>query len=137
MECIAYKSDNFQLSYRADLGIGIARWLLEVGESVLHTHYEKMLEVAVAQSCRCWLLDLRRRELNFSVSTGWLLHDFFPHLREALGTPGRVAYVVSPYRLGTVGETTEEVERRFFTLDCQILVTETEKEAYHWLGVGV
>ena len=88
-----YSPDSFSIEYRPDQQLLIGRWLRPVLLEELQTHYEAMLQAALAHdSCRHWLLDVRRRPYRDAAAGQWFGEVFSPRLPQALGRPVVIAY---------------------------------------------
>ena len=85
-----------QLAHRPDLDILLGRWAYQPAPQELPTVYQRMETVALAEHCRFWLQDIRRRTFNDPHTTEWLLNDFFPRMARHLGGRLFVAYLVGP-----------------------------------------
>ena len=85
-----------QLTHRPDLGILLGRWAYQPVQPELPAVYQHVETVALAENCRFWLQDIRRRTLNDPQTTTWLLNDFFPSMARRLGGRLFVAYLVGP-----------------------------------------
>ena len=53
--------DYLEISYRADLDLIIARWLIPIELPKMRQGDQLLLEAARAGNCRRWLLNVRRR----------------------------------------------------------------------------
>ena len=53
--------DYLEISYRADLDLLIARWLIPIELPKMRQGHQLLLEAARAGNCRRWLLNVRRR----------------------------------------------------------------------------
>lgn len=85
--------DSFTLAYLPDQHLLIGRWLRPVSLGELQTHYQELLAAALAHdSCRHWLLDVRRRLINDADAVRWFGEEFGPQLPRLLGRPVVVAY---------------------------------------------
>ncbi|RZK62079.1 MAG: hypothetical protein EOO59_03485 [Hymenobacter sp.] len=89
-----FPSNAFSLEYRADLGLVIGRWLMDLPPPALQGTYEAMLAAAQAHNnCRFWLLDLRRRPVAGPDLNEWFRDQFSPRLAAVLGGPLFTAYL--------------------------------------------
>jgi hypothetical protein len=90
---LTYSAESFSIEYRAEQHLLIGRWLCPVLLEELQTHYEAMLEAALAhEGCRHWLLDVRRRPYRDEAAAQWFGDVFGPRLPQALGRPVVIAY---------------------------------------------
>ncbi|GAB3661083.1 hypothetical protein GCM10027594_31110 [Hymenobacter agri] len=89
-------SPLLELTYRSDLNILVGRWGHQPAPHELPPVYQQVQEMAIAHNCRCWLQDIRRRNLNDPDTARWLLRDFFPEMARRLGGRLYVAYLVGP-----------------------------------------
>jgi hypothetical protein len=90
---ITFSPDSFSLTYLPDEQLLIARWLRPVLLAELQTHYAAVLAAALAHgSCRHWLLDVRRRQINDPEAVQWFGQEFSPRLPTLLGQPVVIAY---------------------------------------------
>ena len=88
---------NFlEISYRADLGLLTGRWLRPIELAELQQGYYLLLEVALANGCRRWLLDVRRRQNTHQIGASWMISTFLPLLGPQLGGRTRLAYLMAP-----------------------------------------
>jgi len=87
-----YSPESFNLDYRSDQLLLIGRWLRPASLAELKTHYQALLDAAVAHNnCRHWLLDVRRRDIHDGDAIGWFA-EFSRQLPTALGQPVVLAY---------------------------------------------
>jgi len=87
-----YSPDSFSLAYRPEQHLLIGRWLRPVSLEELKTHYQALLDAALAHGyCHHWLLDVRRRDIHDGAAIAWFA-DFSQHLPAALGQPVALAY---------------------------------------------
>ena len=88
----SYLPDSFSLEYRADQHLLIGRWLRPVSLEELKTHYQALLDAALAHGhCRHWLLDVRRRDIHDGAALAWFA-GFSQELAAQLGQPVVLAY---------------------------------------------
>lgn len=89
---LPYSPDSFSLEYRPDQHLLIGRWLRPVLFEELKTHYQALLDAALAHDhCRHWLLDVRRRDIHDGAALAWFA-DFSRQLTDLLGRPVVLAY---------------------------------------------
>ena len=88
--------DFLEISYRADLDLLVARWLRPIELPQLQRGYGLLLEAALADNCRRWLLDVRRRLNTHQLGASWMTNTFLPQLGPALGGRTRLAYLLAP-----------------------------------------
>jgi len=89
---LPYSPDSFSIEYRPDQHLLIGRWLRPVSLAELKTHYQALLDAAVAHGhCRHWLLDVRRRDIHDGAAIAWFA-DFGRGLPAVLGQPVALAY---------------------------------------------
>jgi hypothetical protein len=89
---LPYSPDSFSIEYRADQHLLIGRWLRPVSLEELKTHYQALLDAALAHGhCRHWLLDVRRRDIHDGAALAWFA-DFSRQLADLLGRPVVLAY---------------------------------------------
>ena len=91
--------DYLEISYRADLDLLIARWLIPIELPRMQQGYQLLLEAARAGNCRRWLLDVRRRLNTHQVGAQWMVSTFLPQLGVQLGGRTRLAYLLAPVYL--------------------------------------
>lgn len=85
------------LTYRADLGVLLGRWLQQHATAAdLLPSYQHLADMAAATNCRFWLQDLRRRTSPDQQTKEWLLRDYYPGVARRLGQRLYVAYLFSP-----------------------------------------
>ena len=89
---LPYSPESFSIEYRADQHLLIGRWLRPVSLEELKTHYQALLDAALAHGhCRHWLLDVRRRDIHDGAAIAWFA-DFSRRLADLLGQPVVLAY---------------------------------------------
>ena len=88
--------DFLEISYRADLDLLMGRWLRPIELAELQQGYYLLLEVALANECRRWLLDVRRRQNTHQIGASWMISTFLPLLSPQLGGRIRLAYLMAP-----------------------------------------
>ena len=92
LAAFTYSPDSFSIEYRADQHLLIGRWLRPVLLEELKTHYQVLLDAALAHGhCRHWLLDVRRRDIHDGAAIAWFA-DFSRQLTDLLGQPVVLAY---------------------------------------------
>ena len=91
--------DFLEITYRADLGVLVARWLRPVDLAELQAGYEHTLKTAQAGAGRRWLIDVRRRFNTHQVGAQWMVNSLLPRLEPALGGRSRLAYLLAPLYL--------------------------------------
>jgi hypothetical protein len=91
--------DFLEITYRADLGVLVARWLRPVDLAELQAGYEHTLKTAQAGAGRRWLIDVRRRFNTHQVGAQWMVSSLLPRLEPALGGRSRLAYLLAPLYL--------------------------------------
>ncbi|RZK63304.1 MAG: hypothetical protein EOO59_00040 [Hymenobacter sp.] len=107
-----FSSDAFSLEYRADLGLLIGRWLMDLPPPALQGSHEAMLAAAQAHgNCRFWLLDLRRRPVAGPALNAWFRDQFSPRIAAALNGPLLTAYLAGPHQRPATES--DEIERYF------------------------
>jgi len=90
-------SHLLDLTYRADLGVLLGRWLQQPATAAdLLPSYHHLADMAAATNCRFWLQDLRRRTSPDQQTKEWLLRDYYPGVARRLGQRLYVAYLFSP-----------------------------------------
>ncbi|MDJ0364760.1 hypothetical protein QMK33_06320 [Hymenobacter sp. H14-R3] len=88
-----YSPESFTIEHRPEQHLLIGRWLRPVPLQELQTHYEAMLEAALAHnSCWHWLLDVRRRPYRDAAAAQWFGEVYAPRLPQVLGQPVVIAY---------------------------------------------
>ncbi|QJX46973.1 hypothetical protein HMJ29_08515 [Hymenobacter taeanensis] len=92
-------TDFLSLTHRPDLGVLVARWQRQPLPDELHQGYWQILEVALAQQCRFWLIDARRRDNANQQNTPWMMETFFPAVGAQLGHSVYVAFLFAPAHL--------------------------------------
>ncbi|NVO85201.1 hypothetical protein [Hymenobacter terrestris] len=92
-------NDFLDISYRADLGVLVARWFRPVNLPELQAGYEQILTASQAKTCRHWLIDVRRRYNTHQVGAHWMISDLLPRLGPALGGRTKLAYLLAPIYL--------------------------------------
>jgi hypothetical protein len=74
----------------------VGRWGYQPDTSELPHVYQQVEAEALRTQCRFWLQDIRRRTLNDSQTTQWLLNEFFPGMARRLNGRLFIAYLVGP-----------------------------------------
>ena len=130
-----FPSNAFSLEYRADLGLIIGRWLLDLPPPALQGTYEAMLAAAQAYgNCWFWLLDLRRRPVAGPDLNEWFREQFSPRIAAALNGPLFTAYLAGPHqRPATESDEMELYFRREAAVNAFPQLFENEAEAVEWL----
>lgn len=133
-----FSTEAFSLVYRADLGLIIGRWLMDVPPPALQGTYEAMLAAAQAHgNCRFWLLDLRRRPVAGPDLNAWFRDQFSPRIAAALNGPLFTAYLAGPHqRPATESDEMELYFRREAAVRAFPQLFENEVEAVAWLRAG-
>lgn len=133
-----FSATAFSLEYRADLGLIIGRWLLDLPPPALQGTYEAMLAAAQAHgNCRFWLLDLRRRPVAGPDLNAWFRDQFSPRIAAALNGPLFTAYLAGPHqRPATESDAMELYFRREAAVNAFPQLFENESEAVAWLRAG-
>jgi len=84
--------DGFTLDYRPEQHLLVGRWLRPASLAEVQTHYQALLDAALAHGhCRHWLLDVRRRPISDAAAVAWF-GEFSRHLPALLGQPVALAY---------------------------------------------
>ena len=91
--------DFLTISYRSDLDLLVGRWLRPIELAEMQQGYKQLLVAAVANNCRRWLLDVRRRQNTHQIGAQWMLSAFLPLLAPQLGGRTRLAYLMAPVYL--------------------------------------
>jgi hypothetical protein len=94
--------EYLSLTHRPDLGVLVARWLRQPLPEELHQGYWQMLDVALAQQCRYWLVDARRRANANQQNTRWMMETFFPVVGAKLGHSVYLAFLFAPSHLAEI-----------------------------------
>ena len=88
-----YHADSFTLDYRADQHLLVGRWLRPVSLAESQAIYEAVLQAALAHdTCRHWLLDIRRRPATDEALMQWFGEVYAPRLAAAFQAPVYIAY---------------------------------------------
>ncbi|QIL76612.1 hypothetical protein [Hymenobacter sp. HDW8] len=95
-------TDLLHTNYRSDLNMFVGRWGYQPATELLPRAYELLKDNALANGCRFWLQDIRRRTFNDPVITNWLLTEYFPQMSAQLGGRLRVAYLTGPDLLAAI-----------------------------------
>ncbi len=95
-------TDLLHTNYRSDLNMFVGRWGYQPATELLSRAYELLKDNALANGCRFWLQDIRRRTFNDPVITNWLLTEYFPQMSAQLGGRLRVAYLTGPDLLAAI-----------------------------------
>jgi hypothetical protein len=131
--------EYLRLSYRPDLHLLFLRWTRAVSSQEHRAGYAAALELAQAEQCGRWLVDLRVRGLASAEDFAWVLEKFRPQLRTALPVPRRLAYLVTPYQAELLNSRLHEHEP--LAADAAREGAEVrnfieELPAQHWLQLG-
>ncbi|TGE04584.1 hypothetical protein [Hymenobacter fodinae] len=89
--------DYITLTYRSDLKFLVARWQRPVTNTETREGYHLILHAAQQCDCPYWLLDGRRRTPADPETTAWGLNEFFPSLRDKLGSTVYMSQLLSPF----------------------------------------
>lgn len=107
-------ADFLELRYRADLHLLVARWQCAVSAAELRRGYRAMLALAQAVGCPYWQVDLRSRNAPDAATRQWLVGRFLPRLTGCLGSPVRLAYLLTPALLTQLGSPTSPASQVAF-----------------------
>ena len=127
-------ADFFQLTHRPDLGIVTARWTRPTSSGELRAGYQELLRYARScDGCCRWLIDSRRRLQVDSRDVHWLTADFYPLLRQHLGSHVYLAFLIAPYQADDVRD--ENLPALPYTHGdyCSLNQFTDEGEAVRWL----
>ncbi|RYU83794.1 hypothetical protein [Hymenobacter persicinus] len=124
-------ADFVELTYRADVGTLLARWLRPVAPPEVEQGYEGTLSAALVHRSRYWLLDLRRRGPISEDCTYWVLDNFLPRLAPQLGGRIYVAFLMTPGHLSTVDQ--ENGAPLVSSAACHVRLFSDEGNATEWL----
>ncbi|QDA59905.1 hypothetical protein [Hymenobacter jejuensis] len=91
--------EYLQIVFRSDLNVLVGRWMRQTTPSEMQQGYHDLLDVAVSQNCRRWLVDVRRRDHANQDGTSWMQQTFFPQLAPRLGSKVSLAYLFAPSHL--------------------------------------
>lgn len=130
-----FPSNAFSLEYRADLGLLIGRWLMDLPPPELQGTYEAMLAAAQTHgNCRFWLLDLRRRPVAGPDLNEWFRDQFSPRIAAALNGPLFTAYLAGPHQRPAAESNAMELYfRRESAVNAFPQLFENEAEPMGWL----
>ncbi|RZK60158.1 MAG: hypothetical protein EOO59_07140 [Hymenobacter sp.] len=126
----------FTLTYLPDQDILIGRWLRPVALEELQTHYQELLDAALAHGhCRHWLLDVRRRLINEPAAVRWFGEVFGPRLPQLLGQPVMLAYfAMVDQHVATADPGLGENIRQGAVQGATYCYFDQESTAMHWLA---
>lgn len=96
---IPLTQEFLNISYRSDLDLLVGRWLRPIELAEMQQGYQQLLETAVANNCRRWLLDVRRRQNTHQIGAQWMVSTFLPLLAPQLDGRTRLAYLMAPVYL--------------------------------------
>jgi len=96
---LLFSTAYLEITYDAARQILTAKWLRGVMPFELHQGYNALLDAAVDQDCRFWLLDVRRRVGIDSSDVLWTLNEFLPQVQPRLKRTTYLAFLMSPHHL--------------------------------------
>ncbi|WP_400193051.1 hypothetical protein [Hymenobacter sp. B81] len=127
-------TEVLQIEYRADLLVLVGRWMRQPTEQELHAGYEQLLAAALAQGCRLWLIDARRRSDSNKGHSAWMVQHFFPRLAQ-LNSEVSLAYLFMPHHLREIEQDPQVPPLSFFGhLPYKVQRFTEEQAAMAWLA---
>lgn len=130
----SFDSAYLSVERHARLPVLVARWRRSVMPFELHSGYAALLDVAAAQRCRFWLIDIQQRASLTGNDAQWLLEHFFPQLQPRLGRTAYLAYLMAPHQLaGLLADVGVPDEAYFAERPYRLQRFTDETEALVWL----
>ena len=115
-------------------GILRAAWAGQLLTGSLIDSYYQLLEVAVAQGCRYWHLDLRMSIWPAATFMHWFTDTFAPHATQRLGGPVYVAGWVAEHNQAHVEDpSTVAMQQRVAQVNFYPAFFTSEAQARAWL----
>jgi hypothetical protein len=94
-----FSTAYLEITYDASTQVLTGNWLRGVMPFELHRGYDAILDHAVEQDCRFWLLDIRRRACIDSSDVLWTLNEFLPKVQPRLKRTTYLAFLMAPHHL--------------------------------------
>ena len=129
---------DFQLTYRPDLAVLVARWYTDSTFPALQSQYAALLSAAHQHGTSRVLLDIRRRNATDEESSRWFTYEWLPQAAAAVSPRRlRLAFFIAPTRAAALR--TDAAMRPHLTYAMSqptshdLNVFEDEGEATRWL----
>lgn len=106
--------DYLQYQFRPDLQVLVVRWLRQPTDEELQAGYYRLLDVAVENEARLWLIDTRRRTQANQRATPWMMEHFLPQLPRRLNGQVHLAYLFMPVHLHEIEHDTNVPQLTYF-----------------------
>ena len=124
---------DITFQYRKDLNVLIVRWMNDSTTQAITARYEHILDLAITYQCRCWHIDLRRRNAQNRHISDWFVQSYVQRVTAAFPQGIRVGYLLSQIRMSETGMSDTQLHYNHLLHAHALQAFDTEEPLIKWL----